>query len=359
MSDRRGELVIPRDEESVAALLAECAARGHGVVVSAGKEPRGDDRVTLSPAALDAVDEHAAGDQTLTCGAGLTVAALDGIVAPAAQRLGLEPPQRRRATVGGVVAAAREGFIGVRFGRVRDQVLGLRVVTARGEVAVFGGRVVKNVTGYDAVRLLTGSRGVLGVITQATLRLRPLPPGVVTVVVERDSPAAAVDAALVLRAAPTSLSALAVAGGTAVASGRGPWLAAARYEGSPGALEDAVSRARRALGDAHTQEETESADRWRELTDFAPTRPVRFAMHARPSRLAHAAGRLEDAAEAAFGCVADVGCGRLEVTLDEPDDAVERLVARMTPPPSPIALEIERRLAERVDPAGILGATAR
>ena len=354
MSLARGQVVVPASEAEVCAIVADAAASGLGLAVSGGAEPVAGDRLTLSLAAMDEVVEHAAGDQTFTCAAGCRLATLDAAAATRRQRIGLEPSLRDLTTVGGAVAGAREGFIAARFGPVRDQVLGLRVVTPTGEVATFGGRVVKNVTGYDGVRLLTGSRGRLGIVTQATLRLRPVPVATLTLVVERDSAAAAVDAALRLRDTPTSLSALAAAGGTAVADGHGPWLTAVRYEGSDGALDDATRRARTALGEVHVLDEDDALEHWRGLTDFGSTGAWLARFRSRPSRMALDVGRLEAAAEAPSGCVLDIGAGRLAFALPESTAAVAGVAAELSPAAAAGNAAITRRLTGRLDPAGIL-----
>lgn len=356
MSAAAGEIVAPESESEVRAIVAEAAANGTRLAVSGGVEPVAEDRLTLSLAALDEVVEHAAGDQTFTCAAGCRLATLDAAAATRRQRIGLEPSVRHLTTVGGTVAGAREGFIAARFGPVRDQVLGLRVVTPAGELATFGGRVVKNVTGYDGVRLFTGSRGRLGIITQTTLRLRPVPVATLTLVVERGSAAEAVDAALRLRTAPTSHSGLVAAGGTAVADGHGPWLAAVRYEGSDGALDDAARGARSTLGEVHVLDEDDALEQWRGLTDLGAAGSWVTRIRSRPSRLALDVEHLEATAKAPTGCVLDVGTGGLTFVLPEPCDAVAAAVAELSPAAGAANDVITRRLTERLDPAGILSA---
>src|SRR6185295_19830055 len=91
------------------------------------------------------------------------------------QRLPIDVPQAERATVGGVIATNWNGPRRFREGTVRDYVIGISAVDGRGQPFKGGGRVVKNVAGYDFCKLLTGSFGTLGVITQVTLRLKPIP----------------------------------------------------------------------------------------------------------------------------------------------------------------------------------------
>jgi glycolate oxidase FAD binding subunit len=111
---------------------------------------------------------------TITVGAGTTVADLDAAVGEGGQECPLDPRDPERATVGGTLATGLSGRRRLRYGPVRDRVLEVRFVTAAGRVVKGGGPTVKNVTGYDVPRLLVGSLGTIGVITQVTLRCQPL-----------------------------------------------------------------------------------------------------------------------------------------------------------------------------------------
>jgi glycolate dehydrogenase FAD-binding subunit len=136
------------------------------------------------PSALDAVlrtgrlrrlVEHAPSDQIATVEAGMPVAELQRLLAPHRQRLALDPPRPEVATVGGVVAANAFGPRRHRFGAARDVVIGMSFVRADGEPAKGGGKVVKNVAGFDVPRLIVGSLGTLALVTTVTVRLHPLP----------------------------------------------------------------------------------------------------------------------------------------------------------------------------------------
>lgn len=171
----------PSSPETLAALLA-CAdsegltvlPRGGGTQSGLGFPPSGGD-IVLSLAALNAVIEHAPHDQTITVQTGLPVAALQEHLAQTGQWLALDPPLRPGATVGGLIATAVAGPRRLRYGGVRDQILGAQVALADGTIARGGGKVVKNVAGYDLPKLFTGSLGTLGVILSASFRLYPLP----------------------------------------------------------------------------------------------------------------------------------------------------------------------------------------
>jgi glycolate oxidase FAD binding subunit len=130
----------------------------------------------LSCAQLDRIVEHNPGDFTLTVEAGAPLAAVQEALAPHRQWLALDAPWGEAAgSVGGLVARGMAGGYRQRYLGVRDQLIGLRLLRADGVTARAGGRVVKNVAGYDLMRLFTGSWGSLGLITEVTLRTLPLP----------------------------------------------------------------------------------------------------------------------------------------------------------------------------------------
>jgi glycolate oxidase FAD binding subunit len=112
---------------------------------------------------------------TVTVEAGVTMRALAEVLAKERQRLPIDVPEADRATIGGVIATNWNGPRRYGEGTVRDYVIGISAVDGRGMPFKGGGRVVKNVAGYDFCKLLTGSLGTLGVITQVTLRLKPIP----------------------------------------------------------------------------------------------------------------------------------------------------------------------------------------
>lgn len=123
--------------------------------------------------ALDQVIDYPARDMTITVQAGITVARLQAILAPENQRLPIDVPRADVATLGGILATNSSGPRRYGYGTLRDYVLGISAVNDEGQVIKAGGRVVKNVAGYDLCKLYTGSLGTLGVITQVTLKLRP------------------------------------------------------------------------------------------------------------------------------------------------------------------------------------------
>jgi glycolate oxidase FAD binding subunit len=125
--------------------------------------------------ALDKVIDFPARDMTITVEAGITIAKLDEIVRAEGLHLPIDVPEPERATLGGAIACNVSGPRRYGYGTFRDYVLGITTVNDRGELVSAGGRVVKNVAGYDLMKLHTGALGTLGIITQVTLRLKPAP----------------------------------------------------------------------------------------------------------------------------------------------------------------------------------------
>jgi glycolate oxidase FAD binding subunit len=131
--------------------------------------------IAISTKRINRLIEHAVGDMTVTVEAGIKFSELQAILAEKGQFLAIDPAYAERSTLGGIVATASSGSLRQRYGGVRDLLLGISFVRSDGELVKAGGRVVKNVAGYDLMKLLTGSFGTLGVISQLTFRLYPLP----------------------------------------------------------------------------------------------------------------------------------------------------------------------------------------
>ena len=155
--------------------------RGAGLGLSWGQPPAACDLV-VDMRSMDQVIEHAAGDLVAQVQAGATIGQLAAVLAAAGQQLALDAPAD--ATVGGVIAAGTAGPRRFRYGAPRDLLIGLTVVRADGVIAHSGGKVVKNVAGYDLGKLFAGSAGTLGLITEATFRLHPRPAEVAYVTAE-------------------------------------------------------------------------------------------------------------------------------------------------------------------------------
>ena len=163
--------------------------------------------LVVSTARLNRIIEHAVGDLTVTVEAGVKLADLQHTLTPVQQFLPLDPAYPDTATVGGIVATADAGSWRQQYGGVRDLVIGLSFVRSDGQVAKAGGRVVKNVAGYDLMKLFTGSYGTLGVISEVTLRVYPLPEASQTVLITGEQSAIATAAQLLRRSALTPTAA--------------------------------------------------------------------------------------------------------------------------------------------------------
>jgi len=176
-----GFVVEPGSEQELAKILKLANAaglavipRGGGTKAEWGNRPARAD-VVLSTARLHRVIEHAWADLTVSVEAGCTIEKLQETLAKHGQRLALDALWPERATVGGVLSTNDSGALRLRFGSLRDLVIGVTLALADGTLASSGGRVVKNVAGYDLPKLATGALGTLGVITRAFFRLHPLP----------------------------------------------------------------------------------------------------------------------------------------------------------------------------------------
>lgn len=175
-------VALPRTVDELASVVRLAAEqrwavipRGGGTQMSLGNIPLGAD-VVVCTSELNQVLEYEPADLVVTVQAGMRLADLQRILAERGQFLPLDPPLPERATVGGIIAANASGPLRLRHGTVRDQLIGVKVVGADGSVSKGGGKVVKNVTGYDMCKLYTGSLGTLGVIVEASFKLAPVPP---------------------------------------------------------------------------------------------------------------------------------------------------------------------------------------
>ncbi len=207
-------VVFPGSVEEVAEVLRLASVeryavipRGGGTAMGLGGIPERADLV-LCLTRLRQVCDYEPADLTATVQAGITLADLGKVLGEKGQFLPLDVPRPAEATVGGTLAANVSGLRRLRYGAARDLLIGVRVVHANGAVTKGGGKVVKNVTGYDMNKLYIGSLGTLGVIVEATFRLYPLPAVEETWWAEFPTPAAAAAAASHLRDTPLTPSAL-------------------------------------------------------------------------------------------------------------------------------------------------------
>ncbi len=181
-------IVYPTSQEQLAAVIATAHSQnwrvlpcGNSSKLNWGGLAKNVD-VVVSTERINRLIEHAVGDLTITVEAGMRFSRLQAILAEHRQFLALDPTAPELATIGGIVATGDTGSLRQRYGSVRDQLLGITFVRADGQIAKAGGRVVKNVAGYDLMKLFTGSYGTLGIITQMTFRVYPQQSASATVV---------------------------------------------------------------------------------------------------------------------------------------------------------------------------------
>ena len=171
----------PPDVEALCETVREQVASGQAIYPQGGRTSLdyggtpARPGVAIDTTAISRLIDYPFADMTITVEAGMTLAALSAILASKQQRLLVDAPYPDRATLGGIYATNTSGPRRFGAGRPRDQIIGVSFVTSAGDVVKGGGRVVKNVAGYDLPKLLTGSLGTLGIIAQLTLKVRPIP----------------------------------------------------------------------------------------------------------------------------------------------------------------------------------------
>ncbi|MGA7125734.1 MAG: FAD-binding oxidoreductase [Chthoniobacterales bacterium] len=185
----------PANETELAAVLGNADAaglsvipRGGGSKNSWGNPPTRADLI-LSTARLNRVIEHAWADLTVSVEAGCTIGKLQQTLAQHGQHVAVDPLWPEQATIGGILSTNDSGTLRIRYGALRDLVIGTTIALPDGTLASSGGKVVKNVAGYDLPKLVTGALGTLGVITRAIFRLHPLPRNILSFTFEAQNPA--------------------------------------------------------------------------------------------------------------------------------------------------------------------------
>jgi glycolate oxidase FAD binding subunit len=206
-------ILSPANADDLAAILRASNAESLAVEPTGGRTKltwgsRVTPRLQLSTTRLFGIREHVWQDMTATVAAGTTWSAMQHELARHNQRVALDPVFPDRATIGGVIATNDSGILRRRYGSLRDLVLGMTIVLADGTIARSGGKVVKNVAGYDLPKLLTGSFGTLGIIAEVTFRLHPLATNTLSVTARSASITQLADLMHRITAAPFSLEAM-------------------------------------------------------------------------------------------------------------------------------------------------------
>jgi glycolate oxidase FAD binding subunit len=368
----------PSSVEEVRAVLAAAASGGFAVVPLGGRTDPGPETprgrfVVLSTQRLGGVEDYQPADLTVEARAGTTLAALGEALAAKGQWLPVDPPFARRKTLGGLVATGAAGSLGMAYGTPRDHVLGLSVVTGDGRVLRLGGRVMKNVAGFDLVKLMVGSRGTLGIIVSATLRLFPRPAEDRALVLAGEGPGALLEAA---RRAATASVVPASAVLVLPAPGAGAALVV-RVQGAGSAVDaDAAKLLGPSLGRARIMRGAEALQVFEAVRDHAARHALVIRAFALPGLLAEVLSAVQDALPVA-ALSADVMSGRVRVGVEGDADAgsLARLRARLEALGGSLAVErctpllaagfpargdagragaLGRALRARFDPGGVL-----
>ena len=267
---------------------------GGGTRMAVGNPPERLDLV-VDLSRLDRVIAHNPADLTATVQAGINVQRLQDTLGEYGQFLAIDPPLPRRATIGGTLATAVSGPLKWQYGSPRDTVIGMKVVQADGKVTKSGGQVVKNVSGYDMSRLHIGGLGTLGIISEVSLKLTPLPAGQATILARYATSRDCIDAALSVFQSNVLPLALATYDAAAAArmgapSADGQSILAVRLGGRPRTLERMVGECRdicrRVAQSSPEVVDRAEADRlWRDLADFGWSEDTAPAIGARASVL--------------------------------------------------------------------------
>src|SRR6266851_3552616 len=355
---------------------------------------------TLDLSALAGIRDYRPSELVLTAGAATRLDEIDAALAQARQMLAFEPPDwaglfalpasaATRETLGGVLACNLSGPRRIKAGAARDHFLGFRGVSGRGEVFKAGGKVVKNVTGYDLCKLMAGSYGTLAALEEVTVKVLPRPETVAAVLFAGVEPAASVRLMAAALGSPHEVSGAAyLPAGTAMplALPSGPGMVALRVEGPAPSVafrRDSLVREHGAAGSAQTLADSESIAFWRAIGEVAPLaglgeRAV-WRISVAPARGAELAAAITGTLDAVWfldwgGGLAwasvpeqdDGGAAMIRQAISGPDGrgtghatlikaspALRRAVAVFEPQPAPLAA-LSRRVKEAFDPAHIL-----
>ena len=378
------DLLTPPDEAGIAAAVAAAHAAREPLAIEGNGSKRGLLRPvqaarTLSTRALSGITLYRPSELVISARAGTPVPEIEATLAEKGQHLIAEPPDTgaifgtdRPATIGGIVAANLSGPRRIAWGAMRDHVLGLRFVNGEGQVLRSGGRVLKNVTGLDLCKLLSGAHGTLGVITEVTLKVLPAPETQATIAVTVPDAAAGVRVLSAGLGSPYGVS------GAAFLPEEG--LALLRIEDFAPSVAYRTGRLAQDLaphGAVRVLEAPESRDVWRRIRDAAPLAAAPeeavWRVSVRPSAgpavlaaataaggrgfldwgggLAWLAGPATIESHAAVAAAAAASQGTC--TLFRAPEALRLAVAVVPEEPAPLAA-IARRVKAALDPAGIL-----
>jgi glycolate oxidase FAD binding subunit len=360
-------------EEAASGLAAAAADRQAVRIVGGGTKIEWgtigtDPDVELHTGGLSRIVEHNVGDLTAVLEAGVPLAQAQETFANKCQMLALDPPLGRGssadATIGGVIATGDSGPLRHRYGAARDLVVGMTVALSDGTIAKSGGKVIKNVAGYDIAKLFSGGFGTLGAILAVSVRLHPAPPKTATAYGDSLDPQLLTTAATKLTMAPLELEALDVAW----RAGRGGVLARLAGAEAPRRIER-VAAIMRDAGLQHVNISNDDDALWaRQRASQRSEKAALIRVAARPSALASVLRATESCGGALVGRAAlglsfievepeavgrlreQLGAGVTAIVLDAPA-AARGTLDPWGSEPGP-AVELMRRIKLRFDPAG-------
>jgi glycolate oxidase FAD binding subunit len=389
---------LPKTESEAAAIIRDHATRGATLAIVGGNTRAGFGNAVaaetiLSSCGLTGIVAYNSGEMVMTARAGTPVADIEAALAQSGQMMVFEPMDHRplmategEPTIGGVFAANVSGPRRFVSGAARDSLLGVRFVNGKGEIVKAGGRVMKNVTGLDLVKLMAGSHGTLGLLTEVTFRVPPRPKTEETIIVSGLNDAGAANAMAAVMALPLDVSGAAHLPLTVawtfldgqLPEGEATVLRIEGLAGSVSVRAEKLASAMRRLGPVTRLAQAESHRLWREIRDVKPyvddtMRPVwRVSVAPSAGHQLVAALRLEAGVDAYYDWQGGLVWMRMEA---EPEgDVVRRYIhalggghatllraavaARATtsafqPQPEAVAL-LSARVKEKFDPAGIL-----
>ncbi|MGB8645211.1 MAG: FAD-binding oxidoreductase [Anaerolineae bacterium] len=306
---------------------------GGGTMLDLGA-PATPGALALSLSRLNRVLDHQPANLTVKTEAGITLGALNAALAERGQMLPLDPPFPDRATVGGIIATNASGPLRVRFGAARDLLIGLRVALTDGQIVHGGGDVVKNVAGYDLPKLFTGSLGTLGIITEASFKIVPLPAHTATVVAAFASlDHAAAHALQVLHSPllPSGVELLNPAAASTLGLGA-HYTSVVRFGGLKSAVGQQLRETEKwghAQGAIQVDTVDADADLWARLRDVMYEQATLCKLSVLPTQLREMGAAAEEIARA-HGLTCTFQAHAVGVLLTALDGAEEQLVPAMT-----------------------------
>ena len=387
----------PRTEEEAASIISDHSVRGAALAIVGGNTRSGFGNAVVSDAVLSSsrlagIVAYNPGEMVMTARTGTPVAEIEAALAEAGQMMAFEPMDHRplmategEPTIGGIFAANVSGPRRFVSGAARDSLLGVRFVNGKGEIVKAGGRVMKNVTGLDLVKLMAGSHGTLGLLTEVTFRVPPKPKTEETIVLSGLNDAEAANAMAAAMALPLEVSGAAHLPLTVAWSfldGKLPQGEATvlRIEGLPGSVAvrgEKLAAAMGRLGSVKRLDEADSRRLWREIRNVKPyadgtSRPVwRVSVAPGTGHRLVAALRLEEGVDAYYDWQGGLVWMRMEAepegemlrryihalggghaTLMRATPGHRAMTSAFQPQPEAVAL-LSARVKEKFDPAGI------